>query len=501
MEGKTSYVQILRSSSIMGGAAGINMLISMIRTKFAAVLIGSNGIGLLASFTVIQELIGTIANLGIQSSAVREVAAAVGKNDAQAIGRTVLTLRRVCWLTGLTGMFAMMAFSPMISQLTFGSDEYTYDIAALGIIILLTNISGGQMALIQGMRRIGDMARISILGAALGALAAIGFYAWLELRGIVPSLITIAAITLLISWHFARQVPVPEVALSWVQTFTEARGMIRLGVVLMWSGLMTSTVSYLTITLITQQVSLGAVGLYSAAFALSGIFVNFVLQAMGADYYPRLTGLSGNNKAVNRLVNEQTEIGLLLATPGLLATMAMAPWIIQALYTSEFLPATDLLKWFILGCLGRVISWPLGFVMLALGKGRWFFVTETTTNLLHALLIVGGLQFFGLKGVALAFFLIYFIYTLIVLAVAHALTGFYWSRENCRLIAISFSMLVFMLLLANVLPLWPTTILGTFITGVLLISNVRSLVKRAGTKHRFVQAAYRIPMFKKICAL
>jgi len=136
---------------------------------------------------------------------------------------------------------------------------------------------------------------------------------------------------------------VPPVTLTWRQTWHEAGGMVRLGLVFMGTGLMASAVSYGTVTLITQYMGLPAVGLYSAAFALSGIFVNFVLSAMGADYYPRLTGVAHDPAAVNRLVNEQTEIGLLLAVPGLLATLALAPWIIRLFYTSEFLPAVELL--------------------------------------------------------------------------------------------------------------------------------------------------------------
>jgi len=42
-----SYSQILKASSIMGGAAGINMILVMVRVKFAAVLIGTTGVGLL----------------------------------------------------------------------------------------------------------------------------------------------------------------------------------------------------------------------------------------------------------------------------------------------------------------------------------------------------------------------------------------------------------------------------------------------------------------------
>jgi len=475
---KSSYAQILKASSIMGGAAGINLLLGMVRTKFAAVLIGTTGVGLLTSFTAIQGIVGTLAGLGIQSSAVREIAAAIGQGNEQAIGRAVLTLRRVCWLTGLTGMGTMIALSPWLSRLTFGHDTYTLDIAALGIVILFGNLSGGQLALIQGMRRIGDMARANVYGAIFATLAAIGFYLWLDLRGIVPALVSVAAMQLALSWRFARRVPVPRVSLGWRQTFREASGMLRLGLVLMMTGLMGSAVSYFTVTLITQKIGVQAVGIYSAAFALSGMFVNFVLGAMGADYYPRLTGVAHDKAAINRLVNEQTEIGLLLAIPGLLATMVLAPWIVRLFYTSEFLPAVELLQWFILGCLGRVISWPLGYIMLALGKSSWLIISESVMHAVHMLLIYFGLQVFGLIGVAQSFAMLYFLHILVTLFIARKLTRFSWSEHAKTIIILSIIVSLFQLVVCLQLDQMPATLIGAATTIFVLLGSTSLMLKR-----------------------
>lgn len=493
MSAEKSYAQILKASSIMGGAAGINLLLGMLRVKFAAVLIGATGVGLNASFTAIQGLIGTLAGLGVQSSAVRDIAAAVGKGDQQAIGRAVLTLRRICWLTGLAGMAAMMLLSPLLSQLTFGHRDYALDIAALGLIILFANLAGGQMALIQGTRRIGDMARANIFGAALGTVAALGFYATLGLRGIVPTLVTASATQLALSWYFARQVAVPKVELTLRQTFSEAGGMVRLGLVMMTNGLMGSAVAYVTVTLITQQEGVRAVGLYSAAFALSGIFVNFVLGAMSADYYPRLTGVVSDKVAMKRMVNEQTEIALLLALPGLLATLALAPWILQLFYSREFLGAVELLQWFILGCMGRVISWPLGFVMMALGKGRWFLLTETSFHLIHLGLIALGLQLFGVEGVAMAFFVMYLSYILAVYLVCRHLIGFAWSAECVRIALFALPILGAAFIACRQLSLWPSSFVGLALTLVVSVSCLRGVATRVGPEHRIVRAIGRLP--------
>ena len=493
MTSKSTYAQILKASSIMGGAAGINLLLGMVRVKFAAVLIGATGVGLSASFGALQGLIGTLAGLGMQSSAVRDIATAVGKNDEYAIGCSVLALRRICWLTGLGGMVAMMLLAPSLSQLTFGHRDYALDIASLGVVILFGNLSGGQMALIQGMRRIGDLARANIIGAVLGTVAAIGFYATLGLRGIIPTLLAVSVFQLLLSWHFAHKLPVPKAELTMRQTFAEANGMLRLGLVFMANGLMGSAVAYITIALITQYEGTQAVGLYSAAFALSGMFVNFVLSAMGADYYPRLTVAAGDKAAMHRMVNEQTEIGLLLALPGLLATLALAPWILQLFYTREFLGAVELLQWFVLGCLGRVISWPLGFVMLALGKGKWFLLTETSFNLLHVALIALGLNVLGIKGVALAFFVMYLGYIFTVYLVCRHLIDFSWSSACNRIALFGLLTLGAAFLACRTLSLWSASTIGLVLTLVVSRFCLRGLVTRIGPEHRFIRAACKLP--------
>lgn len=469
----------------MGGAAGVNLLLGMLRVKFAAVLIGTTGVGLIASFTALQSFIGALAGLGLQSSAVRDIAAAVAKGDDHAVGRAVLALRRLCWLTGLVGMAAMMLLAPWLSQLTFGHRDYTIEIAALGLINLFSNITGGQMAFIQGMRRIEDIARANIYGAAAGTVAAIGFYAALGLRGIIPTLVAVSAIQLALSFHFARRVPVPKVSLTWQQTFAEANGMVRLGLVMMSSGLMGSAVAYLTVTLITQHEGTHAVGFYSASFALSGMFVNFVLGAMGADYYPRLTGVASDKPAMVRMVNEQTEIGLLLALPGLLATMALAPWILQIFYTREFLGAVELLQWFILGCLGRVISWPMGYIILALGKSTWLILSESVMHAMHILLIIFGLQIFGLVGVAQSFVLLYVIHILVTLFISRKLISFSWSNRARAIIALSILASAFILFACLQLDRMAATLIGGTTTALALLVSTSIILKRTNLYRDF----------------
>jgi antigen flippase len=108
-----------------------------------------------------------------------------------------------------------------------------------------------------------------------------------------------------------------------------------------------------------------------------------------------------------RAVNEQTEIGILLALPGLLATLAFGPWILELFYSKKFLPAAELMPWFILGVFGRVVSWPLGFIQLAKGASRVFMLTETTTIALWLVWFLCWCLLLVWLGAAYAFALVY----------------------------------------------------------------------------------------------
>jgi len=497
-EEKKSYGQILKSSSLVGGAQVINLLIGMVRVKFVAVLLGPTGVGLQGVLMSIRGMASILSGLGINSSGVRNVAEAVSADDETRIARTVISLRRMCWVTGVIGAVGLALLAKPISKLSFGSDIYAIHIAFLGLAVLMGSISAGQMALIQGMRRIADLAKLNVISAVVGSFLAVGYFWFLGLEGIVPSLVSLAAVSLLASYFYARRIPLTPVEMTWLESFREAKSLVSLGVVFMWSALLGAVVMYATRTLITQEIDLAAVGVYSAAFALSGMFLNFVLAAMGADYYPALTGVAHDHGKMREMVNQQTEIGLLLAAPGLLATLVLAPWIIHLFYTSAFIQSADLLQWFVMGCLGRVISWPMGFILLAKGAGKMFAFSETLFNLLHLALIWGGLKWIGIEGVAMAFCGMYIMYSLFMLVISRHLIDFRWSAGVWRLLMVLLPLAIGTMVLSRELPLIPGTIIGCLMTLFIGIFCLRGLCLRLGPDHKIVALTRKIPLSKYI---
>lgn len=481
---KNSYRDILRSSSIMGGAQGLNYLVGMVRVKIIAVLLGPAGVGLIGLYSSAVGLVGTVTSLGIASSGVREVALAHGQDDPQAVARTVKVLRRACWATGLLGWALSAAAAVPLSRWAFGDTTHAAAIAVLGVTLLLGSISGGQAALLQGVRRIGDLARIQVVAMLLNTVVAIGLYTWLREEGIVPVLLATAVVSLACSWWFARRVALYSVELPWRQAWCETRRLAKLGFAFMWSGLLLAGLGMFTIGLITRSHGLEAAGYYQAAWSLSGMFAAFVLSAMGTDFYPRLTAVIEDRMASGRAVNEQTEVGILLALPGLLATLAFGPWILELFYSKNFLPAAELMPWFILGVFGRVVSWPLGFIQLAKGASRVFVLTETTTMALWLVLVLVLVPPFGVVGTAYAFALVYVFYTLVMLGFSRNLIGFHWSHTVKQLLVLSSVMVALSFGLTFMAHGWIADVGGGLLTLVGSIVSLRGLGQRVGRTNR-----------------
>jgi PST family polysaccharide transporter len=332
------------------------------------------------------------------------------------------------------------------------------------------------------MRRIGDFARMNVLGAFYGTMFSIPIVYFYRENGVVPSLVCVAAMSILTSWWYARKIDVEKIKLTWRQIGDEASELLKLGFVFMSSALMTMGVAYLVRIIVRNAQGLDAVGYYQSAWVLGGLYVGFILQAMGADFYPRLTAVADNNPECNRLVNEQAEVGLLLAGPGVIGTLTFAPLVIQLFYSARFGPATEILRWICLGMILRVASWPMGFILMAKGERKLFFWTEVLASSLQVGLIWLCVAKFGLNGTGMAFFGLYLIYWIGIYLVVRRLSGFRWSASNGR------TALLFVPLIAGVfvagfyLSVLVTTALGTVATvvsGIYSLKTVCTLVPMA----------------------
>ncbi len=424
----SSYRRILKTSSITGGSSVINILISLLRTKALALLLGPSGVGLVGLYTGLMTTATTITSMGVGMIGTRQVAEAMSQEDDDALA---LVKRAMFWgvlILATTGALVVWSLREILAVQVLGSIEHTQMVGWLALGVALSVAGASQGALIQGMRRIGDLAKLSVYGSVLNTVLGIGLlWQWGSVALWAFILIGPLFNFLLGHLYVSRLPKTKAVAISLQDITTQWKVFLRLGLPFMGAGLMSTVVQLWIRVSVSDQLGLEAVGHFQAAWAISMQYIGFVLGAMGADYYPRLTGVIHDKVAASRLVNEQTEVALLLSAPVFIAMIGLAPWVIHLLYSSAFTPAIEVLRWQIVGDVLKVASWPLGFVILAAGAGKTFFWTETTTLLLMGGLIVGLLPHLGLPVTGIAFLASYIYLLPVVYFLAWQKINFKWT--------------------------------------------------------------------------
>lgn len=476
----SSHRQIFKSTALIGGSQIINMVIGILRTKVLAVLLGPAGLGLAGLYMSATSLIGSVAGLGINSSGVRQIAEAAGTNDQERISKTIVTLHRASLFSGLLGMVLVLVTAPMLSRITFGDDKHVLGIALMSLTLLFGGISAGQGALLQGLRRLRDLAASQIIGTLFGAVVSVVLVWWLREAGIVPYLVAISAFGILLSWWYARKVAIFPVKISWRDSLLESRGLLVMGIAFTAAALIGSGTAYLTRVLVQHQLGTVAVGIYTATWTLSTYYIGIILSAMGTDFMPRLTASSRDHQAMNHLVNEQTEMGVLIALPGVIATMALAPWVMKTFYSVAFVVGADVVRWQILGVFIRVVSWPMGYILIAKGKSGFFMLSEFIFGIINVTLIFLCMKLWKLEGIGISFALTYLAHTVIIMVMAFYLTGFCWSSVALKIIVPSLLILIAILCCTQYLSYQWSIIIGLTTTVLVGVASSMALQKLLG---------------------
>lgn len=472
---KTSYGQILRSSALIGGSQVIVILIGMVRTKAMAVLLGPAGFGLMGLLTSIVDVVVSVAGMGIASSGVRQIAEATSSGDQDRIARTAKVLRWAALLLGLLGAALLFLFSRQAAILTFGNDSAAWAVALLSLAVLFRVLADGQGALVQGTRRVADLAKIGVLGALLGTAGSILIVYYLHADGVAPSVVWVTAISFLISWWFSRKIEIKRARPSASEAWGEATALLTLGIAFMASGFLMMGAAYVVRAMLANQVGMEAVGLYSAAWTIGGLYVNIILQAMGADFYPRLVGVARNDSECNRLTNEQAQISMLLAAPGVCATIALAPLVIHLFYSAEFGGAVDMLRWICFGVAIRVIAWPMGFILVAKNRRLLFLTIDLTWAMVNVGLTWLLVAQFGLNGAGIAFFVSYVIHTALVYSIVRRISGFHCASKTLRTAMPFIASLAVTALAVFSLPEVPAIVFGLVTTAAIGVHSIKSL--------------------------
>lgn len=428
-EAKSSYLQILRTTSLFGGVQFFNIIISIIRTKLIAIFIGPAGMGIATLLNSTLNIINGITGLGIETSAVKHISGSYKNDNLNCVSANVSIVKKLVVITGILGTLLTVLLSSWLSKLTFGNSDHTFSFVFLSVTLLFKQLSTGQLVVLQGLRKMRFLAKANFYGNLFGLLFSIPLYYYYRIDAIVPTIIVASFSSLLFSFYYSQKIGIVKVVVSNHQLTSEGKSIIRLGIMLTLSGFLTLLSTYLIQIYVGKIGGIEQVGFYNAGFTLLNSYVGIVFTVMATDYFPRLASICDDNEKVRTSVIQQSFMSVLIITPIIILFLIFIPMIINVLYTPKFISISEMVCFGILGMLFRAVSWSMGYIIIAKGDSKIFVKTALGFNLLSLVLNVFGYYFYGLEGLGCSFLIYYLIHFFVVKIIIKKRYGFYFDAD------------------------------------------------------------------------
>jgi PST family polysaccharide transporter len=428
-EERASYRRILKSSSIIGGAAFATVLIGLLKMKAFALMLGPAGVGLFGVYAVLLALFTTLFGMGLNSSGVRELA--VRTDDPEGMDQARWSLWLLTFSLALGGALVVLLLHEPITKFTDGGGAPFSATPLIALCVAISVIQASQMVVLQAFQRVAAVARVTFFAALLAAVAGIAAVALLGRAGVLIALIAAPAAGILVAFLERKQLPaLGSRPPGRTVVFAHWGAFLRLGAAFVVTVMMHRAVEFGIRAHIVRTEGLDEAGLYQAAASISGNNVGLILAALAADYFPRLSALGGDRERAQDLVNQQVRVMLLLGGPLLIALVAAAPLALQVLYSSKFVPASPLLQYQAAGDALKLMTWALGYVLVVKGEAFRFALLEASFALVALILSFLFSERLGLEGYGIAWLCTNLLYTCLLIYVCRKWHGIAVAWSN-----------------------------------------------------------------------
>ena len=416
-----TFSRMIKFGSMLGGAHIASLLTVMARAKLVAMTLGPAGIGLAGLITTFNGNISAFAAWGLETSGVRTIASS---EEAEKSHRRAAVIRFGKAVSAVGFVLAALLALP-VCQITFGTDDYGLELFIGGLAVPCAIASTMWTSILQAYGKIGALARVQTYSVTAALVVGAPLIYFFSTVGMALSIFIAAAISAMGTWWAAKSNMLAD---ERPVRSADLLRMFKLGGGLVVVGCSSQVAAYSVRLMIVRHYDnmggngLTEAGFYQAAFVIAGSLTGVVFGAMSADFFPRVAAAKDEQEALN-LSENQILVGLLLALPILTALMTMSGVGLRILYNERFEPAGPLLSWMIWGVFLRLLSWPLGYWMLARGSPSTFILVELAGNGVMIALPWIFLPKFGVLGAAYSFAASYVIYALAMLFVSRCRSG------------------------------------------------------------------------------
>lgn len=407
----------LRALLLLGSSSVVTIIAGMFSAKIAALMIGPEGIGLMAIVLTIVSLANTVITAGVGPTLVRFCGADAAHLPNARHGGWVRAARQIVLGTSLTVVAISLIVTRNASASLLGANSKQWWLFGVALAAASYSWSQIQLMTLVAHHLVSVTARFSAAIAFVSPLVNAVLFALYGINGVVPGAIVANFVIVgLITITVRRTVDLGDWRSGGPSMSVRRRRLVREGLPLVPAAMIGGLATLAVLLIVDHKLSLEEAGFYRAASTVSIAYVSFLTASVVQDFFPRLSRTVDDSALFASTCDQQIRLILYLAAPVVVAINVALPLIVPLLYTSEFAPAVDVLEWQIPADLLRLTTSILATALLVRAGSLAQLIPETLAAVTLVALSVLGLDLFGFVGLGLGYLTTFLVYLAILLA-------------------------------------------------------------------------------------
>ncbi len=394
-------MKLLKTSFLSGISTLIKILSGFIVNKLVAVYIGPSGLAMIGQFQNLIQIILTFANGAIDKGVVKYIAEYQEQPDQR---RKVISNS---FLISVVCAFVMSAilfiFNKEFSIYFLKDIQYSSVFVIFAFTIILFALNSLFLAILNGYKEIKKFIIVNIVSSIVTLIFVSLLVVYLKLYGALLALATSQAVVFFFTIFFV-------VKSSWfdIKNFfakVDKVIMLKLGkysLMALTTALTIPLAQIIVRDFITTTISADAAGFWQGVYKISDVYLMVITTSLSIYYLPRLSEIKDNNE-LRKEILQTYKIVMPIVTVLAVAIWIFKGFIIQVLFTEEFMPMKSLFMYQLIGDVFKVGAWLLAFIMVAKAMTRYYIAMEIIFSIIYVISSIAFINNYGLIGSTMSF--------------------------------------------------------------------------------------------------
>ncbi|ETK14406.1 lipopolysaccharide biosynthesis protein [Pseudomonas sp. FH4] len=373
--------------------------------KVLAVYVGPAGYASLGQFQNAITIITTFASGALNTGVTKYTAEYVDDEPKQIeIWKTAGTLA-----LGISLVFSVLVavFSSRLAYFFLNDAAYSSVFLCFAVALSFFVLNALLLAVLVGKKEVPRYVMANIVGSLLSI--AFVFY-FVTLWGLYGALIALASyqsvaffITLIICWN-----------LKWFKISNfygtvnrlAARNLGKFALMAVVSAACVPFSQILVRQYIVEDLGSESAGYWEAIWRLSSAYLMLVTTVLSVYYLPKLSELKQYDEIRAEIING-AKIIVPVTVLGAISIYILRSFIVEVLFSKEFLPVENVMGWQLIGDVLKITSWLVAYVFISKARFKVFIFIEVFFSITFVLLSIFFISKYGLVGGAYAHILNY----------------------------------------------------------------------------------------------